>query len=46
MPLVINFFVTQKNCDLNIYNHIPYKPFQDCDYSQKKTLQNNFLMLE
>jgi hypothetical protein len=26
------------NCDLNMYNHIPYKPLQDCDYQQKKKL--------
>jgi hypothetical protein len=34
------------NCDLNVYCHIPYKPVQDCDYKQKKTLQSNSFMLE
>jgi hypothetical protein len=29
------FFVTLTNCDLNMYNHIPYKPLQDCDYKPK-----------
>jgi hypothetical protein len=24
------------NCDLNVYNHIPYKPLQDCEYKQKQ----------
>jgi hypothetical protein len=28
------FLVTLTNCDLNVYNHIPYKPLQDCDYRQ------------
>jgi hypothetical protein len=41
MPLVTISFVTLMNCDLNMYSHIPYKPLQDCDYKQKKTLQNN-----
>jgi hypothetical protein len=28
------------NCDLNVYNHIPYKLLQDCEYKpKKKTLQ-------
>jgi hypothetical protein len=35
MPLVTIFFVTLMNCDLNVYNHIPYKPLQDYDYRQK-----------
>jgi hypothetical protein len=39
-------FVTLTNCDLNMYNHIPYKLLQDCDYRQKETLQNNRFMLE
>ncbi len=25
-PLVTIFFMTLTNCDLNVYNHIPYKP--------------------
>jgi hypothetical protein len=27
------------NYDLNVYSHIPYKPFKDCDcdYKEKKT---------
>jgi hypothetical protein len=34
-----------------MYNHISYKPLQDCDYKAKKkqkkiTLQNSFFMLE
>ncbi len=45
MPLVTTFFVTLTNCDSNVYNHIPYKHVQDCDYRQK-TLQNNPFMLE
>jgi hypothetical protein len=36
MPLVTTFFVTLTNCDLNMYNHIPYKPLQVCDYKQGK----------
>jgi hypothetical protein len=24
------------NCDLNVYNHIPYKHLQACDYRPKK----------
>jgi hypothetical protein len=36
MPLVTTFFVPLMNCDLNMYNHIPYKPLQDCHYRQKK----------
>jgi len=36
MPLVTAFFVTLRNCDLNVYDHIPYKLLQDCDYKQKK----------
>jgi hypothetical protein len=43
MPLVINFFVTLTNCGLNMYSHIPYKPFQDCDYKQKKLDKTTFL---
>jgi hypothetical protein len=35
MLLVTTFFVTLMNCDLNVYNHIPYKSLQDCDYRQK-----------
>jgi hypothetical protein len=35
MPLVIVFFVTLTNCDLNVYSHSPYKLLQDCDYKQK-----------
>jgi hypothetical protein len=42
MPLVATFFLTLTNCDLNLYNHIPYKPLQDCDY-RLKILQNDFL---
>jgi hypothetical protein len=45
MPLVTIFFVTLTNCDLNVYNHIPYKPVQDCDYRLKK-LQHNLFMLK
>ncbi len=46
-PLVTTFFVTLTNCDLNVYNHIPYKHFQGCDYRQrKKTLENNPFMLK
>jgi len=30
-PLATTFFVTLTNCDLNVYNHIPYKHFQGCD---------------
>jgi hypothetical protein len=33
--------VTLTNCDLNMYNHIPYNPLQDCDY-KLKNLQNSF----
>jgi hypothetical protein len=40
------FFVTIMNCDLNVYNHIPYKPLQGCDYKQKNNLQNNLLKLK
>ncbi len=40
------FFMTPTNCDLNVYNHIPYNLLQDCDYTQKETLQNNFFILE
>jgi hypothetical protein len=40
------FFVTIMNCDLNVYNHIPYKPLQGCDYKKKKNLQNNLLKLK
>jgi hypothetical protein len=36
MPLVTTFFMTLMNCDLSMYNHIPYKPLQDCDYKEKK----------
>jgi hypothetical protein len=36
MPLVTTFFVALTNYDLNVYNHIPYKLLQDCDYKQKK----------
>jgi hypothetical protein len=32
MPLVTTFFVILTNCDLNVYNHIPYKHLQACDY--------------
>jgi hypothetical protein len=39
------FFFTLTNCDLNMYNHIPYKPLEDYDY-RFKTLQNDFLMVE
>jgi hypothetical protein len=35
------FFMTLINCDLNMYSHIQYKPLQDYDYRQEKTLQNN-----
>jgi len=45
MPSVTTFFVTLTSCDLNVYSHIPYKPLQDCDYRQKKILQNSLLML-
>jgi hypothetical protein len=33
-----HFFLgaTLTNCDLNVDNHIPYKPLQDCDYKPKK----------
>jgi hypothetical protein len=34
------------NCDLNMYSHIAYKLLQDCDYREKKNLQNNPFMLE
>jgi hypothetical protein len=36
------------NCDLNMYNHIPYKPLQDCEYTQKKKkpYKNNSFMLK
>jgi len=34
------------NCELNVYSHIPYKPFPDCDYRKEKTLQNSSIMLE
>jgi hypothetical protein len=34
------------NCDLNVYSHIPYKSLIDCDYGEKKTLQNSPSMLE
>ncbi len=30
------FFATLMNCDLNVDNHIPYKPLQDCDYKHTK----------
>jgi hypothetical protein len=51
MPSVTTFFVTLMNCDLNLYNHIPYKPLQDCDYrpekkQKQKTLQNRSFMVE
>jgi hypothetical protein len=47
MPLVTNvFFMTLTSCDLNVYNHIRYNLLQDCDYRQKKILQNNFFILE
>jgi hypothetical protein len=52
MPLVTTFFVTLINCDLSMYNHIPYKPLQVSDYKQKnkkikiKTLQNISFMIE
>jgi hypothetical protein len=46
MLLVTTFFVTLTNCDLNVYNHISYKLLQDCDYKQKKTLQNSSFMFE
>ncbi len=39
MPLVITFFVTIMNCDLNMYSHIPYKPLQNCDYRQKNLIK-------
>jgi len=39
---VTTFFVTLTNCDLNMYNHIPYKPLQDCDYSQKHLTKQPF----
>jgi len=29
------FFVTLMNCHLNVYSHILYKPWQDCDYRPK-----------
>ncbi len=32
------FCLTQMNCDLNVYSHIPYKPLQDCDYRPKKRI--------
>jgi hypothetical protein len=32
------FGVTLPNCDLNVDNHILYKPLQDCDYKPKKNL--------
>ncbi len=35
MPLMTTFCVPLMNCDLNMRNHIPYKPLQDCDYRQK-----------
>jgi hypothetical protein len=44
MPLVTTFFVTLMNFDLNEYNHIPYKPLQDCDYRQKKFTKNPFML--
>jgi hypothetical protein len=39
------------NCDLNVYNHITYKPLQDCDFRPPlppppQTLQNNSFMQE
>jgi hypothetical protein len=44
MPLVIILFcVTLTNCDSDVYSHFPYKPLQDCDYRQKKILQNSQL---
>jgi hypothetical protein len=36
MPMLNTFFLlTLINYDSNVYNHIPYKPLQDCDYKQK-----------
>jgi hypothetical protein len=47
MPLVIIFFVTLMNSDLNMYNHLPYKPLQDRDYRPKNNnLQNRSFMVE
>ncbi len=37
------FFVTLTNCDLNAYNHIPYKHLQDCDYIGKKSYKTTIL---
>jgi hypothetical protein len=45
MPLVTTFFVTLTNCDLNVYSHIPNKPYQIVPIG-KKNLQNIFFMLE
>jgi len=40
------FFLALMNYDLNVCSHVPYKPLQDCNYRQKKTLQNNCFMLK
>jgi len=45
MPFLTTFFLTLMNCDLNVYNHIPYKPLQDCDSKQKKPYKVVFLCL-
>jgi hypothetical protein len=35
------------NCDLNVQNHIPYKPLQDYDYQHtKKRYKITFFVLE
>jgi hypothetical protein len=39
------FFLTLMNCDLNVYGHIPYKPYKIVTIG-KKTLQNSSFMLE
>jgi hypothetical protein len=31
------------NCDLNVYNHIPYELLQDCDYRKKKLYKTALL---
>jgi hypothetical protein len=37
------FSVTLTNYDLSMYNHIPYKPLQDCDNRQKKPYKTTLL---
>jgi hypothetical protein len=34
------------SCDLNLYNHIPYKPLQDCDYRQTNKNKNNLYKID